>query len=373
MNNILLISLGLLLIGGQFGRIQVNNDIAFYLHDLLVVLYLTFNICSIKKLFSKVKIIINKQKILFLLLGLIILLAIIWSVASANFAITSLLYSARFLAYLLFMILLKAEYGERKTEQLLTWSGLGILLLGFVQYLFLPDLTKLYYLGFDDHFYRLTSTILDPAFTGMIFTLNLLFYLGRKKINKQRIVLIVLFLLGLALTYSRASYLSFSLAAAFLVWKNKFHFNKKIAMISILVLALSLPLLPKKSGGEGVKLNRTSTTDARLINAQYFLVKNQGMTAIFGLGPFNPHYEANEEKLIDHSHFADNLFVFCYNSFGIFGSLIIMILLLRELKNRVNQADYWQLALILALVSHSMFNSNISQSFVMLFFWGFYL
>ena len=320
---------------------------------------------------------LGQHKNLVILLVINILLALINSFFQQQAVLAALLYSVRFVSYYLFMQLLKQRYGSRQLHRSLIFSILLILVLGLIQYLIWPDLTQLYYLGFDDHFYRLTSTILDPAFTGLLLVFAVLFYLGKEYLQTKDWLVVLLLILGLALTYSRASYLSLLVALGFLAIKRPQQFKRYL--ISALILLISLPLLPTASGGEGVKLARTSTIEGRLSNGQYFLAKNQGLSRWLGLGPFMPDYQSNALGLIDHSHFADSWPIFIYNSLGLIGSLLLASLLIShylQAKRRPTQTNHqlaWQQSLVVAILVHSLFNSDISQAFINLFFWGLYL
>lgn len=365
MNNIFLISFALLLVGGQLGRIQLNNNLAIYLHECLMVIYLIFNLPNLKKIFLKLKKINKNKKIIFFALFINVLIATIYSIINQQFFITSLLYLGRFLIYWLFIILIKKQFGSKKIQQLFLNISLGWLMLGFLQYFFLPDLTSLYYLGFDDHFYRLTSTLLDPGFMGLIFVFNLLFYLNQKKITQKNIWLTLLFLIALLLTYSRASYLSLLISGGYLFWQASK--KRRIYLISVIALMLiSLPFLPRQSGGEGVKLSRDSTIKARLINLQSFTKHNQGLAIIVGQGPFNPNYQNNPEALADHAHFADNFFVFLYNGFGLLGGSIALYCLIKNTWQLQQKRRFLAVSIIIAWLIHSQFHSNITQGFVLL-------
>src|SRR5690606_35834701 len=50
-------------------------------------------------------------------------------------------------------------------------SSFTVVFLGFIQYFFYNDLRNLYYLGWDDHLYRMFSTFLDPNFVGLFFAM----------------------------------------------------------------------------------------------------------------------------------------------------------------------------------------------------------
>jgi hypothetical protein len=372
MKNILLISFLLLFAGGELGRINPNQYLTIYLHDILIIAYLFLNLAQLKKIIKNFKKITNFNKKIFLLLFFNIFLATIYAIWQKAFILTSLLYLARTAVYFLFVFLLKKEFAQKKIIQIFLSASLIILGLGFCQYLFLPDLTSLYHLGFDDHFYRLTSTLLDPNFAGLLFVFNWLYYASQTKQNKKTIFLAIFFLIGIALTYSRASYLSLTLASGYLLLKNK-KIKKLFIFLAITFFLFSIPFLPKKSGGEGVNLQRTSSIQARIISAEKFINKNQGLTVFIGKGPFAPQYQTNKDGLISHARFADNFLIFLYNSLGLFGGVLILILLIQESKKQIRRNNHFKISLLIALLTHSLFNNNITQAFISLLFWGLYL
>lgn len=372
MKNIFLISFLLLFAGGELGKIYISQYLAIYLHDFLVFFYLIFNLKSLKKIILNLKKIKKINKKIFLLLLINIIFAVTYSIWQNQFQFNSFLYLGRAIAYFLFVMLLKKNYGQKKVVQIFRKASLIMLGLGLCQYLFLPDLTMLYYLGFDDHFYRLTGSLLDPNFTALIFVFNWLYYVNQPKLNKKNICLSILFLLGLALTYSRAGYLALILSGIYLLLKSQMTKRRLIAL-SLIAFLSCLPFLPKGSGGEGVKLQRTSSITARLINARKYIQDNERLAIIFGHGPYQPHYQFNQEGLVSHARFSDNFLIFLYNSFGLVGTTLILILLSQEIKNKSRKKQYWQLSLLIALLTHSLFNNNLSQAFISLLFWGFYL
>jgi hypothetical protein len=372
MKNIFLISFLLLFAGGELGRLSPNQYLTIYLHDFLVIIYLFFNLTQLKKIIKNLKKIKNFNKKIFLLLFFNILLAILYAVWQNEFIPTSLLYLARASAYFIFVFLLKKEFGQEKIIQIFLQASLIMLATAFIQYLFLPDLTSLYHLGFDDHFYRLTGTLLDPNFTSLVFAFNWLYYAGQAKLNKKNIFLALIFLAGLALTYSRAGYLSLILASCYLLFQSK-KAHRVFTTLAIVLFLVFIPFLPKKSGGEGVNLQRTSSIEARVIAAKQFISKNQGLTVFVGQGPFSPQYQTNKEGMISHARFADNFLIFLYNGFGLFGGALILILIAQEFKKQISGGNHFKISLLIALLIHSLFNNNITQAFISLLFWGLYL
>lgn len=364
---IFVIILVFLLSLGQLQRIQINNQLAFYLHDCLIVLFLLLeffaSIISRKKIIEKLKKIKKFRNKILLLLFLLIFISWILSFSLGQFDLRAILYLARFLSYLIFVYILQIKLENK--SWLWRLVSLNLLLLGFVQYLFLPDLRFLIYEGYDDHFYRLTSTILDPAFTGLIFVFNLNYYLWQKKKNW---LLISLFVLGLLLTYSRSSYLAFLISSLVLIFYQTRKSQKTIIGL-LVVFLICLPFLPKKSGGDGVNLLRSSSVQARISNDQEILQEMDLKDWLIGNGLFVPAQNRNtNERIPSHSHFADNLLVFLLSNLGIFGTGLLIILLLQTIDLKKAKST----TLITSLISNAMFNNSLTQSFVVLIFLGFF-
>lgn len=361
-----LVALIFLLSLGQLQRIQLTNNIALYLHDLLIVVFLSKELFSVilqrKKIIEKLKKIKFFQKKILLALISTIFVSWILAFTRGKFDSRAILYLARLISYIVFVFLLQKKLKDK--SWLWRLVSFNILLLGFVQYLFLPDLRFMIYDGYDDHFYRLVSTILDPAFTGLIFVFNLNYYLWQKKKNY---LLITAFLIGLLLTYSRSSYLAFVVSSLIIFLLKKP--SRKFIFLILTFFLISLPFLPKQSGGDGVNLLRTTSAQARINNDQKILQNMHGLEWLFGQGLLIPIQKESNNNIPIHSHFADNLFVFLISNVGIIGSILILIAIWQNLKNSKRE----NLVLVSSLLSHALFNNNLTQSFVVLIFLGFYL
>lgn len=363
-----LIAFVFLLSLGQLQRVQLTNSIAFYLHDLLIIGFLLKELFTVilqrKKIIEKLKKIHDfPKKIIFLFLGVVF---VSWMVAffEGRFDCRAILYSSRLLAYFVFVLLLQKQLKDR--SWLWRLVSFNILILGFIQYLFLPDLRFLIYSGYDDHLYRLTSTILDPAFTGLIFVFNLNYYLWQKKKNWTAIIL---FAVGLLLTYSRASYLAFLISNLLIFFIDKNN-NKKAILLTLIFFFISLPFLPKQSGGDGVNLLRTTSAEARISNDQEILRSMSSKDWLIGQGLFIPNQNRQVSKNVpSHSHFADNLIVFLLSNLGVVGSLLFLLLIAHSLKHSKKENFF----LISSLATHAMLNNGITQSFVVLIFLGLFL
>lgn len=254
-------------------------------------------------------------------------------------------YLVRFLAYSL-LLGLKVE-----RRYLLFFSG-AIAGLGWLQYLLLPDTRFLLALNWDDHYYRLISTLFDPNFTGIVLVLGLvLVYFS----YPRSWWLYLLHLSALLLTYSRSSYLALLAVAVAIAWMQK---KFKLLLLTVFILLIAVPFLPRP-GGEGVKLERLFSIEQRLDSYREGISLWQ-KGPVFGLG-FNTlrYYRGDPD-----SHAAaglDSSLLFVLATTGAVG-LLAYLNLLRFL---------WQKSLLLrvslvALLAHSLFVNSLFYPFVMI-------
>jgi O-antigen ligase len=110
------------------------------------------------------------------------------------------------------------------------------------------------YLGFDDHYFRLIGTFLDPNYTGALLSSLSVLLLAQGRIFPS-----LLLLVPLGLTFSRASYLSLVVPLALLALLKR----KYIYVLLPLLLVLAVIIAPKPFG-EGVNLLRTFSIFSRL-------------------------------------------------------------------------------------------------------------
>jgi O-antigen ligase len=210
-----LCALLLSLIPGQLVRIQLNQNNAVTITDILVTI-------TIAIFFFYT--IINKKTIL--VPGKIFVLGILFTISAisssifalTNFKISEVLISSLFIvrlsAYFLLSVVVATIIKKAEVEnwlKLLTAIAVVFTLLGFFQFVFFKDLSFLEQYGWDPHVSRLVSTTLDPNYTGgllVIFsTISISFFLYKKKIFY--LFLTAIFTVALFLTFSRSSYLSY--------------------------------------------------------------------------------------------------------------------------------------------------------------------
>jgi O-antigen ligase len=229
---------------GQFAKIGEPGGANLYLFDLAVGLY---SIVGIFYLLTIKKLIVRKNKLLFLIFTFIAITSLIWNanrLSNTEF-LSAFSYLLRWVSYLLASIVTYnlVKIGKISQEALLKtfiFSGLFISLAGFLQLVLLPDFTVLDpSLGWDPHKNRLASTFFDPNFTGaylsLIFTFTLLSNERRKKIY--------LFIMGLAifLTYSRSTWGALGIVVLIYGWQ----YSKKLIFLALTIAFLAYFAVPR--------------------------------------------------------------------------------------------------------------------------------
>lgn len=365
---------------GQLQRIEFNQfNIAIYLHDIFIILWLVQVLLTSPISFIKYLINFFKQdKKLKLLLSLSIFSLAINFFQSSD--LISLIYFARLLTYIIFgfslSFLVKNNKIEAEYLKFQVFSiGLLSLLLGFIQFIFIKDTRFLSILGWDDHYARLISTFFDPGFTGIIFLLTLLIGMSSKYLQNKKVQLLILisFLWGITLTFSRASYLA-TIISFLIIAVSQISLNKdliKKLFLGSMVFALLVILAPKP-WGEGVNLFRTSTIKARYESIYKQLSIFSPQTILIGNGPFSQKNSLNynspnqsDFNLPSHSRVPDNIFINVLLSIGVFG-LILFIKQLIKWARSLKKKDIFLFAGFIGLLVHTQFNSSLIQPFVLL-------
>ncbi|MEX2028837.1 MAG: O-antigen ligase family protein [Candidatus Curtissbacteria bacterium] len=207
---------------------------------------------------------------------------------------TSALFIARFAAYFFlsvvcFNIVTKAQ--ATKWVNLILFVGTLYALIGFVQFVIIPDLTFLTPLGWDPHQRRIVSTIIDPNFSGyifvLIFSLATSLYLSARQKTPYALMAIVSFV-ALILTFSRSSYLAF-IAAVTVIGLIK---SRKLLVLALLTLFLIFTIVPQVRARVVGALTIDETSQARIESWQNATVVIRD-NPIFGVG-FNTYRFAQE-------------------------------------------------------------------------------
>lgn len=323
-----------------FGQLERIPGSPVYLHDLVILLLIIINLKFLK---------FSRPIWLFVAACLLSLIINLFRFSFLEILFSSL-YLIRWLAYACLLPIFKHQ--RLNLKPWLKYFCLALAVFGLLQYLFVPDTRFLASLNWDDHYYRLISTVFDPNFLGLIFVLGLILF-------KLQILPSLILFVALLLTYSRSSYLALiSVGFYIALLKKKF----KIFIFAFLVLIFTLYLLPRP-GGEGVKLERWFSVEQRLANYREG-VRLWRQAPVFGLGFNTLRYYRND--LTSHAAAGlDSSLLFILASAGVLGSLAY----LNWLKSLWPVSLLVKLSLVAVLV-HSLFQNSLFYPLIMIWLWS---
>ena len=319
--------------------------------------------------------------IIFAILGLISLLINVNKFSSHEILVSSL-YLFRWIFYSLFyfvMVDIGRKY-EKNISKLILSSGVIVMTFGFLQFFLYPSLKNLYYLGWDEHMYRLFSTYLDPNFTGVILVLFFVFvFIMRDKLFKNKWLgtgILCLTFISIILTYSRGALLMF---AACTLTYSIMQRNVKIVIGLILLMISVFVILSPRFYLENNNLLRTVSTKERLGTSEKALqifIKNP-----MGVGFDTYRYARQKYGETDLSKFGpshsgagvDNSIIFVAVTTGILGLISYLYLLYSTFKLGLSKKNKYGLILVISLaglIVNSLFINSLFYSFVMVWMWS---
>jgi len=365
---------------GQIAKFDLGFKASITAFDIglfLVLIYWIFYLIIKKR---KIKVTLTKPIFLFASICLISLLLNLKELILEQ-SLVSFSYLFRWIMYAAVYFIV-ANLNEEKKKKLINYifySGIIVLFLGFVQVFFYPSLKNLYYLGWDEHMYRLFSTFLDPNFTGIylviIFLLGIYLYLSKKR--KIYIVLSTLILIGVFLTYSRTAFITLLISAvSLLIIANK----KKLILPIVVAILLITFVFPKTFKSEGTDFFRTFSAAARISTMQHGL-KIFSDHPIFGVG-FNSYRYFQEKYGFELTDYAvpsraaagvENSFIFVLATTGLIGFISYLYLLFRIFslvllsKNKV--LSKITIAVFVGLIGSSLFINSLFYTFIMFLMW----
>lgn len=373
---------------GQLTRLPLGMaEIHLYLTDIFIA---GLVVCWLgKKLIRREKLIpppLAKPILLFTFCCLLSLI-INTPLLSGREVMVAGLYFVRWVMYagLYFVVDDLVQSSKFKVQSLLTsLTVVGVIaaVFGLLQYLFLPDMRFLEKYGWDPHLYRVIGTFLDPGFLGLIlvFTLILLtvkLWPARKLSSikglmddKWRLVAWIVVYLALALTYSRASYLAYLMGMGVIAWFKK---SPKFFLTVLFLGMVTIFFLPRP-GGEGVRLERESTIQFRLINYDQSLVIVRD-NPLFGVG-FNAYRYAQgrhgfltgEELKSSHAGAGgDSSLLFVLATTGVVGLSVYFWLWGKALW--LGKANILVLATLFSALLHSFFTNSLFYPWIMAWLW----
>jgi len=387
---------------GQLQRLQITADIAVNIHDGLLAGW------AIWLAYRQRRFLVDKvaaQASRYSWQGVVVMswVGLGWATALSQGELSALavLFTVRLGLYLSWATLLwwtkpvslsRLELGLVGLVGLTAWFG-------WLQYVLIPDTRVLAVLGWDNHLYRLIGTQFDPNFTGILLVLGWLYVSARWPAAHLPLAwrrLLLLALTGaIALTFSRASYLAFgivlgmSFVYGLISGRGR---STKRAIITAILFVLMVVLAPKP-GGEGVKLDRTSSVTARATATRRFVAGLKPHHWLIGRGLFNfgsdqasqssdgqrsdggqqfgsgqrsnAGQRSENSPRPDHAVFPDSLPVTLLVSLGLPGAATVSWTIVKQIWEwwpiRPVTAGSWTAVLI-----HSLFNNTLLQSFVLI-------
>lgn len=305
-------------------------------------------------------------------IGLFVLLAVLSLALNAGrLSGNEIFVSGLYLVRWLFFAGLYFTIGDLKWKALpfLIFGGGTMGVFGLIQYFLWPDIRPLQIYGWDPHYYRVVGTLLDPGFTGIILGLTLILLVIHFKAKK--ILFYVLFSIvyaALALTYSRSSYLAYLTGMSVIAFLKR---SPRFLLAVIVTGILTLAILPKNSGGEGVNLQRQSTINARLTNWRQS-IKIIAAYPLMGVG-FNAYrYIQRDYGFLDtdwqttHAGAgADASLLFVWATTGVLGLFAYLGLWVKA----VNAKNLILISSIMALFVHAFFLNSLFYPWVMGWMW----
>lgn len=350
---------------GQLLRIEGTLfNTYFVLHPIDIVALL-----SIPYLFFVRKNIIFKElgKVIFVFTISIIFSLTIFPISGLK---TGSMYLLRLISYFSFSLLIyHLAINEFHKKALLLTVFLSIslfMLFGIYQIVYYYDLRDLFYAGWDDHLYRLSSTLLDPGYSVLVLITGLIILLRSRLMESKilKILLSLLFMISIVLTFSRAGYLT-ALVVLVFIYKKYY----KTIIISAFIFFTILFIFPKPRSS-GVELYRTFSIYSRINNFKntFEVFKKY---PVLGIGYNNIcSYRVNilnEDNIRSHScSGSDSSLILILASTGILGMAVFLnatFKIGKHLKNNIY--DKLLITVFLAVIINSFFNNSLFYNFIM--------
>lgn len=365
----------LAIITGQLVKLPLGSGGAT-LADLVVIIFCIYGLFQ-----TRLRL---KNPPLFIKTGLFFCLVAILSLVFTPLALTdgeyliSFFYTLRFFTYILLgWLLFSKALASLKMDihKVLSFSGLSLSVLGLMQFIFLPDLGFLTSFGWDPHFYRATSTFLDPNFLGAYLVLTLLTvsqsHLGGRTILTPRVFYMIFIIIYLALltTFSRSSYGMFLISFLALSFFKKSAKLAYTAIILFCLLILSFQIYIRA-------VNQVTPLDRGQTASYRFTTWQQGFeifskNPILGVG-FNAYnFALRQYKLGDQQFLAgkgsttnDSSLVHIASTTGILGLFAYFYFLLSLCKTW--KKNPFLTAGVFGLVEHSIFVNSLFYPFILI-------
>ncbi|MEK7502163.1 MAG: O-antigen ligase family protein [Patescibacteria group bacterium] len=314
----------------------------------------------------------------FIFMGFLSLAVNIWEF-SPDQILKSSVYLFRWISYIGMFAFILSQKKDFKSlvKKLIIFTGIFIVGLGFIQFIFYQSLRNLFYLGWDEHLYRMFSIFLDPNFAGAFFVLFFLFLIDKvfSKIKKKNYLIVysgisIATLIAVLLTYSRSAFTMLVIGTCTYLILTK---RKKMIFFLLTGFILLTFILPKAYKTEGTNFFRTFSSEARIVSYKQSIeiIKDN---PIFGVG-FNAYRFAKERHEFSfprdyksHSDAsADNSFLFILATTGVLGFISYIYMWYRIGLN--NKKSALILSSILALFVNSLFINSLFYTPILFWLW----
>lgn len=357
------------LLFGQLGALNPIPGVYLYVHDIVLGVLLLFSFRRFRNSTFRIQhSTLFWPIIAFLVSCLVSLVANAYRLEQATM-IRSFLYIARWGYYaILYFIVAKSEKPMLWLKGLY-FTGVGFAVLGLAQFVLYPNLRNLAYLGWDPHYYRAFSTLLDPNFVGIIMVLTLFLGVVIKPPLNPVFRWILTGIVGIAflLTFSRSSILA--LLSGLGVWVV---YTKQWKRLWIAALIIGVVILIPKPGGDNLSLFRQVSSLARIDNWR------QSM-ALIASSPLVGHGFYALKTQVDTAHataYLDNSLLFVFATTGILGLMSYLWLLTKagQLLDGAKEKSAKHLRIVglmslAALIVHSMFVNSLFYAWTMIWGW----
>lgn len=378
---LLLFTILLILPFGQILRASFFDGLIHILFlDVIIALVVIVDILKKNKTFLSKKAFLFGPILSFIAVAIISLFVNIKNFPLEQIGISSL-YLIRFMLYTGVYFVLQSQPRLFKTKFTygLLLSGFAFTLIGIFQYFFYPDLRNLYYAGWDEHLYRLFSSLLDPNFAGGLLTLEFILICsimlkGNIKKTWQKLgIFFMAFLtfVALLLTYSRSTYIMAVVSAIiFLLLSGR----KKMLVGFLILFTLGILILPKDLRSEGVNLFRTASIEARAEEAKHAItiIKNNWLV---GVGFNTYRFAKRDYGFLDENSWrevhsgagTENSLLFVFVTTGIVGLVTYMFLFYKICI--LGKRSAILLVSIIGLFVHSLFVNSLFYPHTLIWIW----
>jgi O-antigen ligase len=167
--------------------------------------------------------------------------------------LSGLMYAVRWAEYsFLFLIATDLSLNKKTAWRLvmaMTWTGLALAILGFIQLKLFPDFTFMVPRGWDPHVGRMLSTWFDPNFLGgylaALTTISFAIALSRGRRGYWWWAATAIMALAVALTYSRSGYLALA-AGLGIVALVKSRLMLWLGLLAVIAAVLFVPRIQER-------------------------------------------------------------------------------------------------------------------------------